>query len=630
MTFFVKFQTIREILLTKKTHLCFVFLLFSYLCNERLRLMKSIIMKRWLLLALSCWMLSVAVEAAPALRMPVTVNQPDGTLLTVRQFGDEWYHWTAISDGTLVVSTPKGYCVAQIDERGRLKATDVLAHEPAQRSRQEQAVVTQQAARRALFHEQGRKAATRTLAIEDCGFLPHSGSPRVLTVLAQFQDVGFTVNDPVQAFDQYLNGDEMVDLGNRNQMNQSSVRKYFETCSQGKFSPQFDVVGPITLPYNLKYYGEDSDRTDPNFWKFCYDVTEQIEDKVDFRPYDNDGDGNVELVCIIFAGFGQNGGGGDSTLWAKAGQIDLQLTEDMRIGFFNCCSELIHPQLPDMINGNGVFIHEFSHCMGLPDLYALNEEAYIDNQGMEAYSIMDYGLYNRNGCAPCPYTAWEQEVMGWTEIVDVGSLMADGTCQIDDVPPLIEGGKAFKLVNSSNERDYIVMENIQQRGLNEYAYGHGLLVYHVDYPKEVVNMYDTPNNAPGHPAVAIVPAGGLIFNSMARSIDRDERKENLASVPFPGSLEVSSLSNEMQLPNYCFYDGEAMNPVGMKLSEITEDVESGNVSFTVSPDDATGIHEIAKESSGDRALIFDLLGCQWQGSLKPGVYIIDGKKKVVK
>ena len=87
--------------------------------------------RRFLFLALCCCIFAVGVEAAPALRGPFKVKQADGTLLTIEQFGDEWFHWTATTDGALVVSTAKGYCIAQIDEEGRLLATDVLAHEPA-------------------------------------------------------------------------------------------------------------------------------------------------------------------------------------------------------------------------------------------------------------------------------------------------------------------------------------------------------------------------------------------------------------------------------------------------------------------------------------------------------------------
>ena len=79
---------------------------------------------------------------------------------------------------------------------------------------------------------------------------------------------------------------------------------------------------------------------------------------------------------------------------------------------------------------------------------------------MESYSIMDYGLYNRNSYAPSPYTAWEQSVMQWITPEDLSGKMADGSYHISDVAPLIEGGKAYKVVNPDNDRDYIIMENV--------------------------------------------------------------------------------------------------------------------------------------------------------------------------
>lgn len=592
-------------------------------------------MKRYLILAICCWLSAVGVEAAPALRGPFTVKQADGTLLTIEQFGDEWHHWTATTDGTLVMSTAKGYYIAQIDEQGQLSATDVLAHEPAQRDSREQTVVRQQAARRALFHEQGMKSALshRAAAIGNGKYLQHSGTRRVLAILAAFQDVDFTVNDPVRAFDQYLNGDEQEDLGNHNQMNVASVRQYFETSSNNQFSPQFDVVGPVTLPQKMAYYGgKDKSGRDDKFTDFCKDAMNEARDLVsDWSVYDNDKDGYIELVCVIFAGYGQNQAGPDSTIWAKASSLNLKLNDELRITRFNCCSELFHPQYPDYINGTGVFIHEFSHCMGLPDLYATKSDAYVNNQGMETWSIMDYGLYVRNGFAPATYNAWEQETMEWTELEDVCSLMEDEKCEIDNILPLVEGGKAYKMMNSDNNREYIIMENVQKRGLNQYAYGHGLLVYHVDYPYESVNMNDAPNNNPGHPSVAVVPAGGLLVSRYLRgkSYTTNEWMASIAASPFPGSKEVVSLSDQMQLPNYCFYNGDTKKPVGFMLSEILEDSESGSIRFTISPDESMGVNVVRWKKDDDTNKIYDLQGRRILGQLdqlKRGIYVTHGKK----
>ena len=467
-------------------------------------------------------------------------------------------------------------------------------------------------------------------------YLQHTGSPRILTILAAFQDVGFTVKDPVKAFDQYLNGNKQEDLGNMNHMNVASVRQYFNTCSYGNFTPQFDVVGPLTLPQNMAYYGGKNNKgSDDRFSDFCRDALELAKDIVsDWSTYDNDKDDRIELVCVIFAGYGQNQGGADSSIWAKASYQNIKVNDTQRISRFNCCPELFHPQYPDYINGTGVFIHEFSHCMGLPDLYATTSTAYVNNQGMETFSIMDYGLYNRNGFAPCPYNAWEQEVMGWTKIEELKPT-ADSQQQVSDLLPLIEGGKAYKLVNADNDRDYIVMENIQKRGLNTYSAAHGLLVYHVDYPYNTVNMTDAPNNNPGHPGVAVVPANGTLISSYLRGSGKkytnEEWKESLSSSVFPGPENVTALTSQMQLPNYCFWNSSKAKETNYMLNSISENEGTGTVSFIVASDNPSSIEDDVRWLKADGSkTVYDLQGRKIQGSMKPGIYIVDGKKIYVK
>ena len=466
-------------------------------------------------------------------------------------------------------------------------------------------------------------------------YLQHTGSPRILTILAAFQDVGFTVNDPVKAFDQYLNGNKQEDLGNMNHMNVASVRQYFNTCSYGNFTPQFDVVGPLTLPQNMAYYGGKNNKgSDDRFSDFCRDALELAKDIVsDWSTYDNDKDDRIELVCVIFAGYGQNQGGADSSIWAKASYQNIKVNDTQRISRFNCCPELFHPQYPDYINGTGVFIHEFSHCMGLPALYATTSTAYVNNQGMETFSIMDYGLYNRNGFAPCPYNAWEQEVMGWTKIEELKPT-ADSQQQVSDLLPLIEGGKAYKLVNADNDRDYIVMENIQKRGLNTYSAAHGLLVYHVDYPYNTVNMTDAPNSNPGHPGVAVVPANGTLISSYLRGSGKkytnEEWKESLSSSVFPGPENVTALTSQMQLPNYCFWNSSKAKETYYMLNSISENEGTGTVSFIVASDNPSSIDAVRWLKPDDSHVVYDLQGRRIQGCLKAGIYIVDGKKIYVK
>ena len=530
-------------------------------------------MKRVIIIAISCLQLALTIEAfaAPPLRVLMPMRLSDGSMVM---------H----NDVNIAPLAVEGYCAS-------------------------------------------------SAVIGDGAYLQHIGSPRILTILAEFQDVGFTVNDPFRAFEQYLNGDKQEDLGNQNQLNKSSVRQYFETSSHQKFSPRFDVVGPLTLPQDMTYYGGiENNGSDDKFSDFCHDVMEIAKDVVsDWSVYDNDKDGQIELVCVIFAGYGQNQGGPANTIWAKASYQNIKLDDKLRIARFNCCPELFNPyqKYANYINGTGVFIHEFSHCMGLPDLYATKSIAYVDNQGMESFSIMDYGLYNHNGFAPCTYNAWEQETMGWTEIEELKPT-ADSPQQITDLLPLIEGGKAYKLKNADNDRDYIVMENVQKRGLNEYGGAHGLLVYHVDYPNDNINMTDAPNNNPGHPAVAVVPAGGILVNSNLRGKNKrysnNEWKMTVEAAVFPGTKNVTSLTDQMQLPNYCFWNETTAKATGFQLNTISENAEMGTVSFIVASNDPSSIDDLRWLKADGSNTIYDLQGRKIQGYLKPGIYIVDGKK----
>ena len=582
---------------------------------------------------------SATTWAAPAWNKARTIRQADGTLLTIRQYGDEHHHWTETADGTLVIPTLKGYFVAEIDDRGELVASDVLAHETNLRSIEEQLLVASQAPRRSLFHQEHQTAARQAMSISTTGdYLPHSGSPRVLTILAAFQDKDFTVIEPKKAFEQYLNGETLENLGNHNHLLNASVNQYFNKCSHGVFTPQFDVVGPVTLPHNLSFYGSGGEK----FSTFCKDAFEQAKDLVeDWSIYDNDNNGVAELVCIIYAGYGENQGGEEETIWAKASKINQEVNKHLTIARFNCSPELLHPKAPGYINGTGVFIHEMSHCMGLPDIYQTTKD-YVNNQTMQSWDIMDVGCYNYNGgYAPAAYTAWEQEVMGWAQIETISS-----PTQITNLTPLEEGGTAYKIVNSYDDNEFIVLENIQQRGLNAKAYGKGLLVYHIAYPNSIINMSDSPNNIIGRPAVAVVPAGGTLISyylkGEGKQYTETEWRTSMAEAPFPGAKNVTDLTDEQELPNYVFYSGDASAPlfyraastgstfsVGFSLHNITDNSD-GSIAFDIVDNSTDGISDIRRESLDSTAPYFDLQGRRISSQPSRGLYIKDGKKVLIK
>ena len=613
-------------------------------------------MKTILLLCLFT-LLSLSTWAAPAWPFPFKVKQPDGTVLTVRLHGDEHFNWVTTTDDILLTTKDNAYYVAKIDDDGQLKATTLLAHDQQQRTAAEQTAIRQQAPRRTLFAERGNKtmAARRAPQVTYTYYLPHTGSPRVLVILAAFQDKGFTLTN--KSFEQYLNGNTHENYGHHENLNYYSVAKYFETVSHGQFKPQFDIVGPVTLPQNLAYYGgtDSSSGSDEKMEEFCTDaVTKAMEayPNLDLSKYDNvNNDKVLELVYIIHAGYGQNTTGPANTMWAKVSTFSYVTIKDgYKFGRGGCQSELMFndkyyedyaKNFPEeastmpWINGIGPFIHEFSHGMGLPDLYVTTkgDAKKAHNQSMEAWDVMDYGVYNNGGYRPAAYTAWEQEAMGWITIEE----LKQPTLNVS-LTPVIDGGTAYKIQNPNKPNEYIVLENIQQKGINRYAFGHGLLAYHVDYAYNSVDMGDKPNNTAGHPRVAVIPSGGDSYPrelthaedepaTAEKPYSHDDWKAMHAATPFPGTTDVKTLTDEQALPNFCFYSGDTKNPVSHSLFNIKE--ENGVITFDYDEDSATGIGSPTPALSQEEEAWYTLDGRRLSGEPKQkGIFIYQGKKVV--
>lgn len=510
-------------------------------------------MKKLLITTLAL-ILSVCSWAAKAWRMPLIVTQPDGTTLQVYQHGDEHFNWYSTQDGAILVREQNTFFIAAIDKFGHITASKQVAHEENRRQATEKKLVDAQAKK--LFFEQANtllqtRAMRREPVKSDKTYFPHTGSPKAIVILAAYQDTPFTLPNPRKSFQQFLNGKgQPLDYGHGENKNASSVQQYFKDMSFGTFSPQFDIYGPVTLPHELAYYGG----TDPNgggekFTELITDACKLMDDSLDFSAYDANNDGYVDLVYVVYAGYGQNMGAKNETMWPKAGTIYPSLTLDgkkvYRSGISN---ELIgNEKSPEQkwISGIGLFCHEFSHCMGLPDFYPTLASARGDNQGMEAWSLMDDGEYTDNGWCPTAYTAWEREAMGWMGIEELQDAQQVTLKNIDD------GGKAYRIYTDKEKstKEYYIIQNIQNKRWNSRLGGHGMMVYHVNYDVQAFSLGgNSVNNVKGKPRMTVIPADGLLFSSYNNN--RPKYKKQLKGDLFPGTDNVTELTNNTTLPNY--------------------------------------------------------------------------------
>lgn len=603
--------------------------------------MKQIIL---FLMAL-CFSASTA-HAAKANQTPFAVRQADGSTLMVVLHGDESYSWYTTLDGVMLSHVNQSFFISSINQQGLLQPTRQLAHEAQQRSTAEQQLVKAQAPLKPLFLKEASHRLSKARATVTSKYFPHKGSPTALVILAQFTDTVFHMADPKASFEQFLNGGTPSDLGCGEARNYSSVKQYFSDMSNGQFVPNFKVVGPVTLPNPLKYYGADNgDSRDINYTQFVTDACAEAAKITSFDDpaLDSDNDGTIDLVSIIYAGFGQNNGAMTDALWAKmsfrnVGEFNgKNVNLNMIVHELNANEKQLKTVNPasngsfsvPQIAGVGVFCHEFSHTLGLPDLYATVASANLNNQCMEYWSLMDGGEYVHNSYHPTAYTAWEREVMGWQT---PQLLNADGTYTLKTYA---NGGEVYKLQNSASDTDYLLFENIQKQGWNQYLSGHGLLVYRIHANPTTLSAMRPLNNVAGQPGVTVVPADGLLLNFATLTSGTSNEKLSIyrramAGDPFPGTSNVCTLMASQNLPNYLWCTEPSAIEAG--LLNIDEDVDAGTVSFRFCTNVATGIGGVEAPAMQElNAPIYTLDG-RFVGTqlsrLPKGIYLVNGKKKV--
>ena len=582
------------------------------------------------------------VYAVRAYPQPVTVQQSDGTCVTIVGHGDEDFSYVTTIDGVLLVKEECGWMVAEVGIDGELQSSGVLAHDSSQRSTAELAAISRQDreaySRRNKEIRHINKVRREPVAASSKDF-PHVGNPKAVVILAEFSDVKFSFPDPQQSFDQYLNSmSTLQDLGNGEHRNTCSVRNYFDEISFGQFAPEFDVYGPVELPNPLKTYGgEKAGGKDEKINLLFQDACSLLDDRIDFSQYDANEDGMVDLTIIIYAGYSESMTGNSAEcIWPKSGNTSGGTYDGKRVSRYLVSAELNGfpggwSSAPfERINGIGTFCHEVSHCLGLPDFYPTNTSVKGDNQGMEFWSLMDSGCYLSNGYSPCAYTAWEREAMGW---ISIPTLDDSANLSRIELKPIDNGGTAYRILNDSDAtgREYLIVEDIQLTGINSKVKGHGMLIYHVNYDPHTFSLsYNATNNVKGSPRMTVVPADNLLFAqyNVGKEIDGKTIKNadfyaQLAGDPFPGTSNQTECSDEAGLVNFAPYTGEVWNKALRGIMEYKD----GSITFTYVANVADDIKAAMNDDADSQQIFYNINGQRVAKDYK-GMVIRNGRKYV--
>lgn len=495
--------------------------------------------------------------SVPALRDIRNVKQTDGKELSILLQGDEHFHYTTTEDGFLITKNTVGdYEYATMDKTGTITSKGIQANNPGERKFREKRFLKKQTKDFSEIIEQKRSSTaiqTKTLATKQ---FPISGTPRSLVILVSFSNKEFTISNPQQKFTNLLNEEGYATNGGT-----GSARDYFSDNSYGKFTPQFDVVGPFQLDNTYAYYGANVNNSDKNPRQMVVDAcTKALAAGVKFSDYDTDNDGKVDNIFIYYAGYNEAEGGPEDTVWPHRWVVSTSLKFDGKSIYDYACTSELKGRTGSTMCGIGTFCHEFGHVLGLPDFYATNGASH---HTLGSWDVMDYGPYNNAGRTPPYYSAYERFALGWmkptilkdSSYVTLDSLATSNTAFLiakDGLHNLCGGNPIWQTAPLPNE--FFLLENRQKTGWDTYLGGHGMLITHINYNKSAWNS-NTINNDPNAMGCNIVEADGLANNG------------TYAGDPFPGNLEIRSFFPTLK-------DGTDLN---QPLTYIIE--EKGLISF---------------------------------------------------
>ena len=590
--------------------------------------------------------------AIPAKKSWKVVSQSDGTTIKVSQAGDEHLHYYITEDNVpLYKAADNRYCYLTI-ENGKLHNSGVLAHESAARSAKELQVMN-------TIHDLApiarQMAAKKRSAAKRCvrpDRLPSKddisvfkGSKKALVILAAFSDKSFSKGDDaiVKFYDEVLNQEGYSQNGAA-----GSVHDYFKDMSRGEFDLTFDIVGPVKVSKSATYYGGPSPimgGTD-HIGEFITEAIKKADEKcdIDWKKYDWDDDGEVEQVFVLYAGYGQATGGPTGTIWPNAWTLDEALQNSDGNGGFSidgvfinqyACSNELYLDSGTVPMGLGVFCHEFSHCMGLPDMYDTN---YGSTPTMGDWDLLAGGSYNGPqgiGWCPAGWTSYERAYAGWLELTELkaGDIIK-GMTSLEEAD-----GKAYVIYNDNHKDEYYLLENHKGMGWDKYTPENGLLIIHVDYDKDlfdnnIVNSKGEFTPAEGYDRYFTNDHPRMAPFSRVRSIQNDTY---FYTYPMDAPRGVVDSLTDTSKPAAELYNAlaDGSKLMGKPVYNIEKD-DDGNISFTfmTKEKETDAIQDIAmaEDTTGDDT-VYDITGKKAgrigdikNGSLKAGIYIIGGKR----
>lgn len=506
---------------------------------------------------------SIQAFAVPAYPYKVKVMTTNGKSVAIYVRGDESQKYAVTEDGYTLISDSLGWWYAYQTNAGLVKRSNFNLLAPEDETIElkhfkagcPKGIVPE----RVMSVPSDRHSSPDRANVSR----PIVGERRALVILMQYKDVTF--KKTTAAFEALFNRLEYHQDGAT-----GSVRDFYRFASQRQLDYISDVYGPYTAQNPMRYYGGNSitDGNDKNPLALCIEAIKCLPNDIDFSVYDNNGDGLVDNVHIIYAGYGEEAGASSDAIWAHEYPRRINLKNEVGYSFegYSCSPEL-RGNSGSNITHIGVICHELGHALGAMDYYDTNYGTGGEYAGTGKWDIMAGGSWNDEGRTPPNFNPYVRStVFGWNSQTVLGSnQQITLPCMEFDNP---EQSIIYR-VETGKSGDYFLLENRQQHGFDAALPGAGLMIYHVHSD---IDRYTSTNTINATSPQGLYP----VCASYSEPSKRKYGNINSAECPFPGSKNVREFTPTTS-PAAIAWNGSAAK---VSISHITLNSSEGSISFT--------------------------------------------------
>ncbi len=485
----------------------------------------------------------VTAMAVPAQQGDIPVQQPDGSVLNIRLYGDEYFNYATTEDGYLISSEMAGEWQYAEWQNNKPVATGIKANNIDQRKAADLTVIN----RVGKFQMSASEVTARSKSARSVKSAPQQRVgeplivPRGIVIMVNFSDVKFQSENNHTKFDRMLNEEGYSDEGSI-----GSVNDYFVDMSYEKYDPQFDLFGPVQLDNNRAYYDSRTREMVAEALSKMVDANTSL----DMSVYDQNGDGFIDNVFIYFAGYNEAEGGPKESIWPHKAEVTVATSgawpithKGLTLKDYACTSEL-KGGMGEIVCGIGTYCHEFSHVLGLPDVYDTSKSHGGKTSGY--WDIMDQGPYCGGGYIPCAYTAYERFFMNWSKptLLNESGVYELENINNNDSASYIMTSTGVHNMDGANPNSpfFYTLETRVQEGWDVGTPGSGMIVSYIKFNKSTWET-NSPNNNISSLGIDIIEADG---KSTGGSKPGDA---------FPGTANVTSFTDVADYPiNNIAYD----------------------------------------------------------------------------